>query len=264
MSISLNYIVHSCPDNIDNGWEALEHFDGNIDEAFHRMELCDKNSVFPLGGSIIRTKNDIMRRVEKVKRQYPHLQKLYQERGGDEKLFDLLIARQELLGMFSNISLSVHPKIKHAWKIQFELFGTFWNTELKNHYCCMFPEIEKQMGGVANAWHFTPKNGIYLVNPPYTEEAIEKSLMFVKSWILDKKSRKLRFVIVIPVWDKKTRQEFGIYDDYDMPAINQFLNEKFVLYHKVINDFPFFDYLKRKEVEMPGVYIHFIIAEKVK
>lgn len=45
MSISLNYIVHSCADNIENGWEALEHFDCNIDEVFRRMELCDKKMI---------------------------------------------------------------------------------------------------------------------------------------------------------------------------------------------------------------------------
>jgi len=126
----------------------------------------------------------------------------------------------------------------------------------------MFPEIEKAMGGVANAWHFTPRSGIYLVNPPYTEEAIEKSLALVKSSIINKNSGRLRFVIVIPVWDKKTREESGLYDNYDMPAINQFLNEKFVQYHKVFSHFPFYDYLKRKDVKMPGVYIHFIVAEK--
>lgn len=258
--IELQYRVHECPDNISNGWDSLERFTGNVDTAFQRMYLCDAN-VFPQNSTLVRTRDEIMRGVDHVKRKYPHLWKIFQERGGNKEYFDLLIARQNLLGMFSNISLSVHPHIKKVWKIQFEMFGTFWNTN--NKYCCMFPALEQAMGGVGNAWHFTPQSGIYLVNPPYTEEAIEMSLVKIQDWL--KNNRKnLRFIIVIPVWDKKTRQDHGIIDEYDMPKINEFLEQKFIQYHRVFQDFPFYDYLKRRDVVMPNVLIHFIIAENIR
>lgn len=53
-------------------------------------------------------------------------------------MYDILLACQYTLGMFTNISLSVHPKLKTKFIKQFglesELFGTFWNTDKNLRY----------------------------------------------------------------------------------------------------------------------------------
>lgn len=50
------------------------------------------------------------------------------------------IYRYYVIGALNNISLSVSPKIKRLWKINFELFGAFYNTNY--NYCGLFSDIE--------------------------------------------------------------------------------------------------------------------------
>jgi hypothetical protein len=44
-----------------------------------------------------------------------------------------------VVGALNNISLSVSPKVKKEWNINFELFGAFYNTN--SNYCGLYSDI---------------------------------------------------------------------------------------------------------------------------
>lgn len=44
-----------------------------------------------------------------------------------------------------------------------------------------------ELGCIGNAWHIIPKNGVYLVNPPYVESMINEIIIRIQKWLIEAK-----------------------------------------------------------------------------
>jgi len=162
---------------------------------------------------------------------------------------EALIYRYDVWGFLGNISLSVHPDVKKKWKINYELFGSFYNTNVP--YNSLFHDLEP--GSQGNVMYYKPEQGqIVLVNPPYTEAWIR----WTCRQILDKWLDKATFYVVIPAWDCKTRDERKLKPFnciYDIVELIDNAKE----YH-IYSKFPFWDGMKQKDVVLKDVLIHVI------
>ncbi len=181
-------------------------------------------------------------KVEDVVKQYPHLAK---------HISPELIYRYHIWGMLSNISLSVDPALKTKWGINHELFGSAYNTLPNVTYGSLFPDLEENSTG--NVFFFKPKRDqIILANPPYTAEYIR----WMIRQILDNWKEKATFYVVIPVWDRKTRDELGLKRYPDIPEIGELIAQS--SHHEVIHKFPFYDGIHGKKVHLRDP-VHFMV-----
>ena len=152
---------------------------------------------------------------------------------------DSLIYRYYIWGALTNISLSVSPRIKKEWGITHELFGAFYNVDLNNTYCSLFPDLEPN--SVGNVLFFTPKKGdIILANPPYTVQWI--------TWMIHKILNEWRgiatFHIILPVWDRKTRRRLQLETKHGFYDIEKLIDQS--TEHNVIDKFEFYDGINNK------------------
>ena len=172
--------------------------------------------------------------VETVVKQYPHLSR---------HISPELLYRYHVWGMLSNISLSVDPTLKTNWGITHELFGSAYNTLPNVTYGSLFPDLEENSTG--NVFFFKPKKGdVILANPPYTAEYIRWTI----HQILGPWKGKATFYVVIPVWDRKTRDELGLKKYPDLPEIGDLIAAS--THHEVVHKFPFYDGVHGKKVHL--------------
>jgi hypothetical protein len=170
--------------------------------------------------------------VEDVVEKYPRLAK---------RISPELIYRYHVWGMLNNISLSVDPVLKRKWGITHELFGSAYNTLPDVTYGSLFPDLEENSTG--NVFFFKPKKGqIILANPPYDAEYIK----WMIRKILDEWKGKATFYVVIPVWDRKTRDELKLKKYPDLPEIGELISQSEE--HKVVHKFPFYNGILEKKV----------------
>lgn len=154
------------------------------------------------------------------------------------------IYRYYVIGALNNISLSVSPKIKKKMKINFELFGSFYNTNLD--YCGLFDDIEN------NSCDFNTfklkKDMIILINPPYTEKWIKISCIVIDN--IMKQNKNTIVWLVIPIWNNTDRKKLGlkIYNDVeDLVEIDKLKKSKYLVFHKITN-LEFFNGIEKKFV----------------
>jgi len=151
---------------------------------------------------------------------------------------EVLIYRYDKLGFLNNISLSVHPNIKSKWGITHELFGAFYNSDYP--HCSLFPDLEDSLG---NALKFKPeKNMVLLVNPPYTVPWIKWCCKKLKEW-----KGICKIICVIPIWDLKSREQFGYKTYGDFPEIQDLISISDS--HEMVN-MKFYDGLRNKPIEL--------------
>lgn len=213
------------------------------DFLYFMVKPKSKKSVFPKSIELPDVKNtdvdEYEKNVEKALKRHPEL---YEAFKGKFDSVEALIYRYDYWGYLEgNISLSVHPDIKKKWGINHELFGAFYNVNLENPYCSLFPDLEP--GSEGSAMLYKPEKGdIVLANPPYTDAWM--------SWlcrqILDKWLGKATFYVVIPGWDCKTRDELKLQDMRTCyPDIVELIEN--AKEHKLYRDFPFFNGITRKD-----------------
>lgn len=99
----------------------------------------------------------------------------------------------------------------------------------------------------------------YLVNPPYNKNHIKASGEKVMEWVKD--SHNLRFFIILPAWDVKTRSLYGLKSYSDLPIISKLIDSEYRVFHKVFEEFPFYDGVKNRLVNLSDVPIHVIILQ---
>lgn len=158
-----------------------------------------------------------------------------------------LIHRYDILGYFSNISLSVSPKIKQKWGITHEMFGAFYNTDYP--YYSLFPDLEGSLGTV---FQFKPKKSmVVLVNPPYTAEWIK----WTCNKIIELKG-KATFYVILPVWDRKTRKELGLKQYADLPEIQELIAVSRIA---EVTSLPFYDGIHQREILLKDP-VHVIVV----
>jgi hypothetical protein len=147
---------------------------------------------------------------------------------------EALIYRYDALGFLNNISLSVHPSLKTKWGITQELFGAFYNSDYP--HCSLFPDLEDSLG---NALKFKPKNGVLLINPPYTVPWIQ--------WVCKNCSEWKGSWIVLPIWDRKSRDKLGYKRYPDLPELTTLIQKA---EHHEMRNIPFYDGISGKTVHL--------------
>lgn len=161
------------------------------------------------------------------------------------KRYRASIYRYYVVGALNNISLSVSPEIKKKMKINFELFGAFYNTNVD--YCGLFGDIENNSCDF-NTFKLKPNMKI-LINPPYTDVWIRISCKIIEN--IMKKNLNTIVYLVIPIWNNSDRKKLGlkIYDDEDLVEIDNLKLSKFIAYHKIIN-LNFYNGIIKKQINL--------------
>ena len=180
---------------------------------------------------------EYLKNVEKALKKHKTLYSKFK----DVPHVEALIYRYHLYGFLNNSSLSVDPKLKKKWGINYELFGAFYNTNTS--YNSLFPVLEP--GSQGNVHFFKPKKDqIILANPPYTENWIRWTIRK----ILDEWKDKATFYVVIPVWDNPTRKEIGLREySRDFPDITEIISQ--AKEHSIV-DLPFYDGITQKLINL--------------
>lgn len=177
--------------------------------------------------------------LQEVEQSVQKHKKLY-EKFKDIPHVESLIYRYDTYGFLNNISLSVHPTLKKKWGINYELFGAFYNTNTS--YNSLFPDLEP--GSQGNVHFFKPQEGqIILANPPYTVDWIR----WMIRKILDEWKGKAVFYVVIPVWDRPTREKLGLRRYEDFPEIGELISQAKEHHVKHI---PFYDGINQRTVQL--------------
>ena len=123
------------------------------------------------------------------------------------------------------------------------MFGAFYNVDLEHPYCSLFPDLEP--GSVGNVLFFKPKdNQIILANPPYTKEWIKWTIKNVLEW---KNTIFFTCYFVIPIWDRKTRDQLGLTKYPDFPEINTLIDNAS---EAKVENLEFFDGINTKYVHL--------------
>jgi hypothetical protein len=208
------------------------------DHLFDAVAPKSKRHIVPATVELTPIRNadveEYTQKVERVIKEYPHLSR---------HISPELLYRYHVWGMLSNISLSVDPDLKRKWGITHELFGSAYNTLPTVTYGSLFPDLEENSTG--NVFFFKPKKGqIILANPPYTAEYIR----WTCRKIIDDWKGKATFYVVIPVWDRKTRDELGLKRYPDIPEISELIAAS--THHEVVHKFPFYDGIHGKKVHL--------------
>ena len=192
---------------------------------------------------------DIDEYIQNVEKSVSKHKKLYEAFKDKVPNVEALIYRYDVWNLLSNISLSVHPKLKKKWGINYELFGSFYNVDLDHPYNSIFHDLEPNSKG--NVLYFKPeKDQIILANPPYTEKWIQWTIRK----ILDDWKDKATFYVVIPVWDRETRDKLGLKKYPDFPEITELIQQ--AKEHKVLN-LPFYDGISQKDIKLKD-HVHVI------
>ena len=163
-----------------------------------------------------------------------------------------------MLHLYNNSQGAIHPKyyaiFSKKYKSNVEAFGSFFNHTLK-YYFGLFPDLEKYFGCLGNFYLSTFTNGTYIVNPPFTDIAINKTIEFMIKQ-LTKSTKNLTFLFVIPSWISKDRKKLNkickyklkVYDN-DRIKIKDALKSNFItqylLYCK--EHFTYYDYIKMQD-----------------
>ena len=183
------------------------------------------------------TKEDLDEYKENVNKSLKKHKHLYEKFKNLDNI-ESLIYRYDKMGFLNNISLSVHPYVKKEWNITHELFGAFYNSDYP--HCSLFPDLEDSLG---NALKFKPKKDMnILVNPPYTYKWIKWTCEF-----LIKNKNKAQFVCVIPIWDRKSRNELNLSRQPDFPEIQELIEHSDS--HEMVN-LDFYDGISTRKIKL--------------
>lgn len=172
------------------------------------------------------------------------------------------LARYEVLKVLDNgVTWSVLPEYKKRWKIDQELFGAFYNTSGK--FCSLFPELEGcgcQFGTFNPLAKGSKRSKHYLVNPPfekyYIKWACKKVLEWLQSLQSQKPKKKVKFTVIVPVWDPESRKELKLKPYGPLQELTDLLESEFVINH-TMTQMKFWDGSKQK-VQKQKSYIHMI------
>jgi len=169
------------------------------------------------------------------------------------ELLWILIFRYNLLSS-NNYQLSLLPNIfkrlESKINLQFESFSSALNFNL-NYYCSIYYDIEKYFGSYGNFFDIIPISGVYNFNPPFQKDIIEEGVNKIISFLsrAEINSKKLTFVITVPVWDIKGKKliknnnnnnvDFGDFIIMDKIRKCKYFKGLIIVSK---NDFSYFDY----------------------
>lgn len=228
-------------------YKSTRSYNQNIQDELEELKLVLKNPPEPSEADEAEYFNILLKATTQYNIKQPaSLQELY------------ALGRYEVLGILENgVFWSVLPNLKKKWGITQELFGNYFNTNTK--FCSLFSELE---GCGCQFGNFTPRSkGVYLVNPPFEKRYINWTCERLLLWLNDKVLKNVKFYVIIPVWDKPSREKLKLSLDYgDVPILTELLNSPYVIKH-TMSKMKFYDFVNKKEVPQQS-YIHLIVLEK--
>ena len=173
----------------------------------------------------------------------------------DNKIY-LLLIKYNLLSS-NNHQLAVNQeiltKLNNYYQVNYECFASPFNNFFKN-YNSLFSDIEKDFGSKGNFFDQVFIEGVYLVNPPFENLIIEKTIHRLINFLnrSDFKQKNLTFFITLPVWDnigKSILNEKSIVEYEEFNIINVIKSSPYLKYIKMINKnkFSYYDYNHQKK-----------------
>lgn len=168
----------------------------------------------------------------------------------------ILIFRYHACGGFRN-HCSVPPKIIEYSGAQTEMFGSPFNTHLKQ-YCSPFFDIEKYFGSLGSFFSFNICSGTYIVNPPYDEELIKASIVKILHAL--ETNNQLTFIFVIPLWDIESREIYKSFmkqPNRDFDSLSVLKNSRYFQSHEILGytTHKFYDYYEGKHSFITDVHL---------
>jgi hypothetical protein len=194
----------------------------------------------------------------------------------DNLIFSIFI-RYKYVNMLSNIQLAVPEHIYEYYmnkkNARVELFGSAINHTLP-YFCSLFYDLEKYFGSVGNHFNLNIYRGTYLLNPPFVQYIMDKSIKRVMNMM---NINKFIVYIFIPVWDisgrdfiNKTCKIKVKTNNLDWKLINELDNFKFMKKKEIYckENFYYFDYINFKKINATPTYKYVldstIIIDKIK
>ncbi len=231
-----NFIKNGLPQTTDVYDYDFEHDLKTIHQSLTREHLRPRTELLNWFAEQVEIITD------EILEKYPKLKPI-------TELERYALFRYWTVGALSNISLSVAPEKKREWGINFELFGSFYNTD--NPYCGLYPELEERC--VSDVFRFVLQPDMtILVNPPYTEEWIEKACELVNQYLQPNTNIEMNTTIwlVLPVWNTIDRMELGLEITKNMPILDSMKFSPYLVSHEITR-LPFYNGLEKKHV-----YLH--------
>ncbi len=230
------------PNFISNG--LPETSDGLDDEFEHDLQMIHKHIDTRPNKTKLQTKELLSYFVEQVEMITDKIIKKYPALKNITEVERYALFRYWTVGALNNISLSVSPETKRKWRINFELFGAFYNTDYE--YCGLYPELERRCR--CDVFHFKLEpNMTILVNPPYTEKWIETACELVTQFL--EKKINTTIWLVVPVWNISDRKTLGLKITNDMPILDALKFSPYLISHE-IKKLKFFNGLEKKHVNL--------------
>jgi hypothetical protein len=190
------------------------------------------------------------------------------------KLLWLLYHIYSSLGLYNNSNGAIHPDTyKKLEKIgcRVECFGSFFNHTLEN-YCSLFYELNYKFGSIGNFFEVEFKKGIYVANPPFEVEFVNKMFEYINRQI-EKSKEELVFIIILPAWDIEHRKLLNKYcrekiscikynENFNYNLLKKEFIQKNYLYCR--NNFKYFSYINYKTVYFTATNVLCISKNKCK
>lgn len=173
-----------------------------------------------------------------------------------------IFIRYDFTKMLTNIQLAVP---RHIYKYYMEkkgalveLFGSAMNHTMP-YFCSLFYDLEKYFGSVGNHFNINIYYGTYLLNPPFVEAVMDKSIERIMD-MMD--NNKFTVYIFIPVWDIDGRNyinkvcKLKVKITLDWELIKKLDNFKFTKKKKIYckESFYYFDYVNFRKINATPTY----------
>jgi hypothetical protein len=173
----------------------------------------------------------------------------------------ILFYRYRELYLYNNCQGAIHPndynKLTINFDVNLECFGSFFNHTLTNYFG-LFPDLEQYFGCLGNFFNSKLVEGFYVINPPYTINAMNMTFRHVLKQFKNTKSD-LSILLMIPTWVNDNRIKLNKVCNSQL-KITTYKNEKeleikslidsklikqYLLYCK--NNFKHYDYIKEQD-----------------
>lgn len=195
-----------------------------------------------------------------------------QQNNIDSKLHDVyifvLLYRYWLLDAGNQqLAISTHfKKALHTYHVNIELFGSAIN-RFYDGYCSLFYDIEKYYGSLGDFFKFKPISGAYVANPPFDNVMMTSVAKKLVKYLAraDAHHKQLSFIVIIPIWDDKTRQVMkekchyaekavygGKYETIEILNASPYVKKTYTVCK---NDFPYYNYSQNKFINASDTYI---------
>jgi hypothetical protein len=119
-----------------------------------------------------------------------------------------------LQGALTSASFSC---LSREFDVDFECFASPFNNHF-NHYCSAFPDTDCAFGSVGSFFEFTPAQGSFEANPPFSEELMIKMIAHLET-LISSTSLPLSFAVIVPYWT----------DSQAIQRLEQIANAKIIL-----------------------------------